>query len=196
MSKQTYVPPLLDLFRQFGYDGVTLSKISQATGLGKASLYHHFPGGKDEMVETVLAALEQGLEQIVLETLRGQGEALTRLQQMCDRISKAYNDGQKPCLLAALLLGSAKEVFQARVQTLLRSWIDAIATVLIEAGMDETIARQRGEDGVIAIQGALILAQGLNDAAPFQRVVKELPQHLCRDLDLSMLNDDWGLTSR
>lgn len=77
------------------------------------------------------------------------------------------NNGQKPCLLAALLLGSAKQVFHDRVQTLLRSWIDAIATVLVEAGMDRAIARQRGEDGVIAIQGALILAQGLNDSAPF-----------------------------
>ncbi|WP_315889750.1 TetR/AcrR family transcriptional regulator [Kovacikia minuta] len=60
MSKQAHVSSLLNLFRQFGYDGVTLSKISQATGLGKASLYHHFPGGKDEMVETVLIALRQG----------------------------------------------------------------------------------------------------------------------------------------
>jgi AcrR family transcriptional regulator len=51
VSKQIHVPILLKLFRQFGYDGVTLSKISQATGLGKASLYHYFPGGKAEMAE-------------------------------------------------------------------------------------------------------------------------------------------------
>lgn len=178
MSKQTHIPPLLDLFRQFGYDGVTLSKISQATGLGKASLYHHFPGGKDEMVETVLTALEQGLEQIALEALRGEGDALTRLQTMCDRLSKAYNNGQKPCLLAALMLGSAKDVFQERVRTLLELWIGAIATVLVEAGMDSTLARQRGEDGVVAIQGALIVAQGLKDATIFQRVVQQLPQQL------------------
>ncbi|MBM0743376.1 TetR/AcrR family transcriptional regulator [Phormidium sp. CLA17] len=178
MSKQTYVPFLLDLFRQFGYDGVTLSKISQATGLGKASLYHHFPGGKDEMVETVLADLEQGLEQITLEAVRGEGNARKRLGRMCDRIASVYQDGQKPCLLAALLLGSAKDVFQDKVQLLLKSWIDAIAAVLVEAGMDSAIAQQRGEDGVIAIQGALILAQGLNDPAPFQRVLKQLPQKL------------------
>ncbi|HEY9631626.1 MAG TPA: TetR/AcrR family transcriptional regulator [Coleofasciculaceae cyanobacterium] len=180
MSKQAHVPPLLDLFRQFGYDGVTLSKISQATGLGKASLYHHFPGGKDEMVETVLTALEQGLEQIVLETLRSQGDAPARLRQMCDRLSKAYNDGQKPCLLASLMLGSAKEVFREQVRALLTLWIDAIATVLIEAGMEENLARQRGEDGVIAIQGALILAQGLGNPLPFQRVIQQLPHELCR----------------
>jgi TetR/AcrR family transcriptional regulator, lmrAB and yxaGH operons repressor len=182
VSKQTHVPLLLDLFRQFGYDGVTLSKISQATGLGKASLYHHFPGGKDEMVETVLVALEQGLEQIISDALHCDGDALTRLQMMCDRLSEAYNGGQKPCLLAALSLGSAKAVFQERVQRLLQLWINAIATVLIEAGMTEELAHQRGEDGVIAIQGALILAQGLDNSAPFQRVIQQLPNTLCRGL--------------
>ncbi len=182
MSKQTHIPSLLELFRQFGYDGVTLSKISRATGLGKASLYHHFPGGKDEMVETVLISLKQGLEQIISDTLHSEGDTLTRLQTMCDRISKAYNGGQKPCLLAALMLGSAKDVFQARVRTLLQSWIDAIAAVLMEAGMDEELARQRGEDGVIAIQGALILSQGLGNPAPFQRVIEQLPKELCQGL--------------
>lgn len=182
MSKQTHVPSLLDLFRQFGYDGVTLSKISQVTGLGKASLYHHFPGGKDEMVETVLIALEQGLEQIISDTLHAEGDAPKRLHVMCDRLSQAYNGGQKPCLLAALSLGSAKAVFQNRVRALLERWIHAIATVLIEAGMDEELARQRGEDGVIAIQGALILVQGLDNPAPFQRVIQQLPRELCRGL--------------
>lgn len=182
MSKQAHVPSLLDLFRQFGYDGVTLSKISQATGLGKASLYHHFPGGKDEMVEAVLITLEQGLEQIISDTLYCEGTALTRFQTMGDRISKAYNGGQKPCLLAALMLGSAKTVFQERVQRLLELWITAIATVLIEAGLDEKLARQRGEDGVIAIQGALILAQGLGNPALFQRVIEQLPEKLCQEL--------------
>ncbi|MBW4690448.1 MAG: TetR/AcrR family transcriptional regulator [Lyngbya sp. HA4199-MV5] len=182
MSKQTYVPLLLDLFRQFGYDGVTLSKISHATGLGKASLYHHFPGGKDEMVETVLIALEQGLEQIAVAALQCEGDALTRLQVMCDRINKVYNSGQKPCLLAALMLGSGKDIFRARVSALLHTWIDTIASILMDEGMNKTLAQQRGEDGVITIQGALILAQGLDNSAPFQRVVQQLPQQLCQGL--------------
>lgn len=182
MSKQIYVLPLLDLFRQLGYDGATLSKIAQATGLGKASLYHHFPGGKNEMVNTVLIALEQELEQIALETLQSEGDVLTRLQKMCDRISSAYDGGQKPCLLAALMLDSAKVMFQERVQALLQLWIEAIATVLMGAGMDKELARQRGEDGVIAIQGALVLSQGLGNPAPFQRVIQQLPKQLCQDL--------------
>jgi TetR/AcrR family transcriptional repressor of lmrAB and yxaGH operons len=179
-SKQTHVPELLDLFRRLGYDGATLAKISQTTGLGKASLYHHFPGGKDEMVEAVLMALEHGLEQITVEMLQMQGDAPARLRKMCDRLSKVYDNGQKPCLLAALLSGSAKDAFRDRVEKLLQLWIRAIATVLTTAGMDETLARQRGEDGVMMIQGALILAQGLQDPAPFQRVMQQIPETLCR----------------
>ena len=180
MSKQTHVPSLLNLFRQFGYDGVTLSKISQATGLGKASLYHHFPGGKDEMVETVLITLEQGLEKMIAETLQTDGDVFTRLQKMSDRINEIYDGGQKPCLLASLMLGSAKDAFQERVHALLDTWINAIASVLIETGIDPTLARQRGEDAIIAIQGALILSQGLGNPSPFQRVIQQLPHALCQ----------------
>lgn len=180
MPKDTYVPCLLTLFQQYGYDGATLSKISEATGLGKASLYHHFPGGKDEMVRTVLDTLQAGLEQHILVDLQGEGDAVMRLQQMCDRISAFYQDGSNPCVLAILLLGSAREVFQGRVQQLLTLWIDAIATVLLELGLDQHLAQERAEDALITIQGALVLAQGLNDVAPFQRVMQKLPENLCR----------------
>lgn len=179
MPKETYIPNLLQLFRQYGYDGATLSKISEATGLGKASLYHHFPGGKDEMVEAVLTRLEQGLEQIITRSLQSEGDALTRLQRMCEQVDAVYAGGQQPCILATLLLGSARDVFHDRVQTLLQTWINAIAAVLIEAGMDASLAQERGEDALIAIQGALILSQGLNNPAPFQRTLHQLPPKLC-----------------
>ena len=182
MPKETYTPCLLRLFRQHGYDGTTLSKISEATGLGKASLYHHFPGGKDEMVETVLDYLERWMDENIVQLLKSTGDSVSRLQQMCDRLSQVYDGGKQPCLSAILLLGSARDVFHDRVQSLYRVWIDAIATVLLESGMDEVLAQQRGEDAVITIQGALILSQGLNNPAPFQRIVKQLPQELCNNV--------------
>lgn len=178
MPKETYIPCLLRLFRQYGYDGATLSKISEATGLGKASLYHHFPGGKDEMVEAVLDYLERWLEQNILQMLNSSGDALSRLQRMCDRLSELYEGGQQPCLFAILLLGSARDVFHDKVKALFRVWIDAIAAVLIESGMDEKLAQQRGEDAVIAIQGSLILSQGLDNPVLFGRVIQHLPEEL------------------
>jgi AcrR family transcriptional regulator len=109
MAKETYIPSLMRLFRQYGYDGATLSKISIAAGLGKASLYHHFPGGKDEMVEAMLDYLECWLEQNILQTLNSPDEPLFRLQHMCDseallrsadRVNEVYEGGKQPCLFA------------------------------------------------------------------------------------------------
>jgi TetR/AcrR family transcriptional regulator, lmrAB and yxaGH operons repressor len=178
MPKETYIPCLLRLFRQYGYDGATLAKISEATGLGKASLYHHFPGGKDEMVEAVLDFLENWLAQNILQPLSKPGDPHTRLQQMCEQLNEFYEGGQQPCLFAILLLGSARDVFHAKVKSLFQAWVNAIAQVLIEAGMNPTLAQQRGEDAAIAVQGALILAQSLDDPAPFQRVIQQLPHKL------------------
>jgi TetR/AcrR family transcriptional regulator, lmrAB and yxaGH operons repressor len=180
-TKDKYIPCLLQLFRQHGYDGATLAKISQATGLGKASLYHHFPGGKDEMVAVVLEFLERCLAQHILQELRGEGDAITRFQKMCVAVSELYEGGQQPCLFTILLMGSARDIFHDSVKRLLNLWIDEMAKVLIEFGLDKEQARQRGEDAMIAIQGALVVAQGLDNVAPFERILQQLPQQLCQD---------------
>lgn len=178
MPKETYIPSLFSLFRHYGYDGATLSKISEATGLGKASLYHHFPGGKDEMVKSVLDYSETWLETNVLTPLASKGTARERLQKMCDCINALYGGGTQPCLLAALQAGTGRDVFHDQVRALLETWIGAIAAVLIESGVDEVTARQRGEDAIIAIQGSLVAAQGLDNPSLFERVIQALPQNL------------------
>ena len=43
------LPQLAEVFRAHGYEGATLALISDATGLGKGSLYNFFPGGKEQM---------------------------------------------------------------------------------------------------------------------------------------------------
>jgi len=47
---------LTDVFRNVGYDGASLAVLADATGLKKASLYHRFPGGKEQMAEEVFKA--------------------------------------------------------------------------------------------------------------------------------------------
>lgn len=183
MSKQTYVPTLLKLFRQYGYEGVTLSKIAQATGLGKASLYHHFPGGKAEMAAAALTEVNQWLNTSILQILDSQEMPIDKFQSMCESASHFFNEGQNSCLWAVLVMEqSSDDLFHEKIGWAFSQWIEAIAKVLITAGLDETLAKERGEDAMIAIQGALILSHGLRDFAPFQRVIKQLPQQLCRDL--------------
>jgi AcrR family transcriptional regulator len=183
MSKQTHVPTLIKLFRQFGYEGVTLSKISQETGLGKASLYHHFPRGKAEMAEVALTHVNNWLETSILEILDRPEPAIAKFQAMCEEVSKFFNEGQNSCLWAVLLMEqSSDDLFHAQISDAFSRWIEAIAKVLVTAGLEETLAKERGEDAMMMIQGALILSHSLKDIAPFRRVLQQLPNQLCRGI--------------
>lgn len=181
---------MLRLFRQFGYEGVTLSKISQETGLKKASLYHHFPGGKAEMAESALMSVNQWLETSILQRLAKAVAAIEEgvllpmdvFQEMCEETSRFFNQGENACLWAVLVMEqSSHELFHAQISWAFTQWVAAIANVLIAAGLDPTLAKHRGEDAMIAIQGALILSHGINDFSPFQRIIKQLPDQLCQD---------------
>ncbi|MEB3291728.1 MAG: TetR/AcrR family transcriptional regulator [Synechococcales bacterium] len=191
MSRQTHVSTLLNLFRQFGYEGLTLSKISQETGLGKASLYHHFPGGKAEMAEAALNQVNQWLETVILPILteaasldkHRQIKPIDAFRTMGEEADRFFNGGQNACLWAVLVLEqSSNDLFHSQISWAFSQWIRAIAQVLITAGLDETLAQQRGEDAMIAIQGALILSHGLHDFASFKRVINQLPQQLCEGI--------------
>ena len=59
--------------------------------------------------------------------------------------------------------------------------IEAIAQTLIEAGLSSKLAYQRGEDAVITIQGALILARGTNHSG-FKERSAQLPDRLCAEV--------------
>jgi AcrR family transcriptional regulator len=62
---------LARVFREVGFEGASLSILAQATGLQRASLYHRFPGGKQQMAEEVLTTTGAWLEAKVLQVLSG-----------------------------------------------------------------------------------------------------------------------------
>ncbi len=49
LPREEVLDRLAAAFRRDGYDGASIARLSAATGLGKASLYHYFPGGKQDM---------------------------------------------------------------------------------------------------------------------------------------------------
>ena len=61
------------VFRTHGFEGASLSLISKATGLQRASLYHRFPGGKEEMANAVLERAWTWLNKKALFPLTGSG---------------------------------------------------------------------------------------------------------------------------
>lgn len=164
--------------RRHGYDGASLAELSKATGLGKSSLYHHFPDGKDDMVRAVLDHLERELRAAVFEPLRRPGPARRRVEEMVKTLDDYYRGGREACVLGNLVLGTSRTRFRGQLRAIFDEWIDALAVALADAGLSKSVARTRAEDAVMRIEGALILAGGMDDVALFGRALKQLPNEL------------------
>jgi TetR/AcrR family transcriptional regulator, lmrAB and yxaGH operons repressor len=178
MSKEEAITKLIPVFRQYGYEGATLSRLSQATGLGKSSLYHYFPKGKEEMAEAVLEYVNNWFAATIITPLWSGKNPKERLEQMCQKLGEFYQKGQETCLLNVISLGEGNDLFHATIQKALQDWINELTEVLIQAGIDPEIAEFKAQEAVMLIQGSLVLVRGLGDTAPFERVIDSLPQKL------------------
>jgi TetR/AcrR family transcriptional repressor of lmrAB and yxaGH operons len=101
----------LSSFASLGYDGVTIARISEATGLGKASLYHHFPQGKEQMAREVLSFVDQAVNDYFVAPLRAAGSPKQRLTNMAKVVEEFYDCGNKSCLIEGLTLGRCQRAF-------------------------------------------------------------------------------------
>ena len=178
LSKEEIVSRILTVFRKNGYDGASLSDFEHATGLGRSSLYHYFPGGKDEMAMAVLASLNAWTRERVIEPLRGGGSPQERVKKMIHELDELYAGGRDACVLGNLVVGGARTKFQAHLVKSFSAWVDALQAIAVEAGVPKKQARERAEDVVLTIQGALVLSGGLDDPSPFRRILRKIPQTL------------------
>ena len=178
ISKDEVLNRLLHAFRTHGYDGATLALLSEATGLKKASLYHYFPGGKEEMGRAVLGHAGAWFRTHIIDPLHAPGDPRDRLTAMVNQLDTFYRQGRDACLIGALVLGGGLERFQTNLEGALERWMTAVAAVLRDAGLPEDVARARAEDAVVRIQGALIVARGLQTTEPFRRTLERLPNDL------------------
>jgi AcrR family transcriptional regulator len=183
LQKTEIISRIAMVFRQHGYDGASLSLIADATGLGRSSIYHYFPGGKDEMVEAVFEQTAGWLTGHILEPLRAPGDPAARIEQMLRAVDALYDGGKLNCLLGVLALGNSHERFRRHLKQSFDSWINALTRLLVEAGIDKKLAAERSEDAVVRIQGALIVSRGRDSAAPFKRALQRLREDLLAPFD-------------
>src|SRR5262245_15587576 len=178
LTKPEMLARLMDLFREHGFDGASVSDISESTGLGKSSLYHHFPNGKEEMALQVLAHLEEQLEQALFAPMRSGGDPAKKLNQMLDALDRFYEGGKRACLLERLCASVDARRFRRPLGRAFNKWIDAVEALGVEAGLPRAVARRRAEDLVVRIEGALVLCAGTGDADVFTRTIRDLRESL------------------
>jgi AcrR family transcriptional regulator len=176
------LPLLGEVFRTYGFEGASLARITEGTGLGKGSIYHFFPGGKAEMAEAVLADIDTWFRDRVFTPLRaadgGADEARAGIARMFAAVEAYFLSGRKICLVGVFALGQERDRFAARVRSYFEEWMGALAIALERAGHDAAGAGALAEDVVAGIQGALVLARAADQPGMFTRALARLEARL------------------
>jgi TetR/AcrR family transcriptional repressor of lmrAB and yxaGH operons len=177
------------VFRSKGYDGASYSDLIKATGLGKASLYHRFPGGKEEMVDAVLSYVDRHFANYVLAPVSATGPLPTRTRLIARRLREFYDSGRSWCLLDTITLGENHPRALAHARGTMNFWIDAFTRLARESGLAAPIASRRAQQAVAAIEGALLVSRVLGNNGAFLEVLEGLPAQLSAAKNVATLRN-------
>jgi len=164
-----------ELLAARGVQGTSFSEVIARTGAPRGSIYHHFPGGKDELVEAAIRSVGDGVTAL-LDSLDASSPAKL-VDAFVDgwRAVLVTGDYERGCAVAASCLGSgASDELRNVVGEVFRSWHDALARAFVRSGA----ARRRAEDlatvCIASVEGALIIGRAEHDDAVFDVLKRQL----------------------
>ncbi|MBD9556897.1 TetR/AcrR family transcriptional regulator [Ensifer sp. ENS03] len=177
-ERKDVIAMLAEIFREHGYDGTSLSLITEKTGLGKGSLYHFFPGGKEEMAEAVLGDIAAWFRTHIFEPLRNAEDPAAALDAMFAAVDGYFRQGRRLCLMGVIATSGAHDRFARELNRYFSDWRAGLSATLERAGTPAAECDGVAEEIVGGIQGALILARSLEDPGAFVRVLARLKARL------------------
>jgi len=178
ISRDEVVSRLFTAFRTFGYEGATLARLSAATGLGRASLYHYFPDGKEGMVREVLDAARRWLLDNVKAPLeRKAGSRASNLRAAMRALGAGYDNGQASCLVNLLGVGDAHDIARESLRETARIYLADFESFAQSCGLTRGAAHALAIDTVSQIEGALVMARALDDQAVFTKALDRIEKH-------------------
>lgn len=171
-TRERILDTTAELFRRYGYTGTGLKQIVAEANAPFGSLYHFFPGGKQQLGAEVLRRSGQ-MYQDLLTTIIDAAPDIESGVRDCFAGAAAvlvetdYADAC-PIETVALEVASTNETLRQATASVFSSWARAGVERFRRAG----IAADRAEDlawSVIALlEGAFVLARAMKDTRPME----------------------------
>jgi TetR/AcrR family transcriptional repressor of lmrAB and yxaGH operons len=151
-----------------GPSGIGINEVLQGSGTPRGSLYFHFPGGKDELVEASLRHSAAGVEGMVTEALSGGGGgAADSFVRLLDALARRQEEAgfAAGCPVASVALDTAADSPLGLVcDELYGTWEKALADFLAADGYQN--ASSLATQILAVVEGALLLGRVRRSRAP------------------------------
>lgn len=165
------------LLRERGAAGVTVDAVLAHSGAPRGSVYHHFPGGRNEMLLGALREAGDYITAMVDESVAG-GD----VRQTVDRLvafwkrALARTDYRAGCPVVAMAVDSRETVPDSAelVREIFARWHVSLSKVLSANGFPPDRAERVANLIVSALEGAIILCRARRDLTPLDDVRTEI----------------------
>jgi TetR/AcrR family transcriptional repressor of lmrAB and yxaGH operons len=164
-----------ELLASRGVQGTSFSDVLAHTGAPRGSIYHHFPGGKDELVQAAARSVGDGVT-MLLDAIDASSPA-----EVVDAfvegwravlVGGAFETG---CAVAASCVGSeTDDALRALSGEIFRTWRGALARALQRSGATRRQAEELAMICLASVEGALVLGRAEHDDAVFDTLKRQL----------------------
>ncbi len=171
---------IAEVFRKHGFDGASLVELASASGIGKASLYHHFPGGKADMAGVLIRQQIANVHSQAFSHLTAAGEPSQRLERFARGFEQYVEGGERDCLLMVLGMGNPEHDYQSTIAAQFDAWSQALASLFEADGGKPKAARKQALGLLSELYGGLALARLTGNRKPARQALKQLSRALSR----------------
>src|SRR5580658_7995976 len=153
-----------------GVEGTSFAEVLEATGSPRGSVYHHFPGGKPELLHAALdLASERGLA--AMETTRGQPPAVVIERFLALwRFLLERSHLTAGCAVVAVTVAADDDDLLEHAGTIFRTWTELLTELCTAGGMDVDSSRQLAVTVIAATEGAVALCRAERSMQPVEDV--------------------------
>src|SRR5215472_9380325 len=151
------------LFMRYGYTGTGLKQIVADANAPFGSVYHHFPGGKQELGVEVIRRSGAMYGELVMSVFDAAPDAVTGIRDCFAGAAEVlratdYADAC-PIETVALEVASTNDALRAATAAVFESWIASAAERFRTAGLDEDSARELAIFVIFLLEGAFVHAR-------------------------------------
>lgn len=171
-----------ELFRKHGYHAASLNDLAECCGIRKASLYHYFKQGKQQIMEEVLGyVINYTRERLINTSTDTSRSPRQRMQRIGEKMLKFYQFQTGGCVMGNILLETAQnnKAFHPYFEEFFNAWEDAFFNIL-QHQYEEKIARKKARRYVREFQGAIMMMQVSKNSQPLEEftenILDELPE--------------------
>jgi AcrR family transcriptional regulator len=162
-TRERIVDASAELFRHQGYSATGVKQIVTAAEAPFGSLYHHFPGGKEQLgAEAVRTsgALYELLIPAVFDPAPDLVSAVRAFfEGAAEHLRETDYEDACPIATVALEVSSHSETMRQACAEVFESWIAAGLPRFMAAGLDAAQARELVIFMICALEGAFVLAR-------------------------------------